>query len=222
MSNATRNASPDAPDVLVLGIGNLLWADEGFGVRAVEALHDAYAMPAGVELLDGGTQGLLLLDPVCSARRVLVFDAIDFGLAPGSLRVLRDREVPAWGSTKMSLHQQSFHELLAIADLQGRFPPHLVLIGVQPECLSDFGGSLSAAVKAQLPAAIGHAVAQLGDWGFAPARRAAPAERLNAAALELAAYETGRPSADAACRVGDARFLGIRSANERRTDTEPC
>ena len=221
MSNATRNASPGAPDVLVLGIGNLLWADEGFGVRAVEALHDAYAMPAGVELLDGGTQGLLLLDPVCSARRVLVFDAIDFGLAPGSLRMLLNREVPVWGFTKMSLHQQSFHELLAIADLQGRFPPHLVLIGVQPECLSDFGGSLSAAVKAQLPAAIEHAVAQLGDWGFAPARRAAPAERLNAAALELAAYETGRPSADAACRVGDARFLGIRSANERRADTEP-
>jgi len=44
-------------EALVLGIGNVLWADEGFGVRAVEALHDAYECPGGVLLLDGGTQG---------------------------------------------------------------------------------------------------------------------------------------------------------------------
>ena len=47
-------------EVLVLGIGNLLWADEGFGVRAVEALHAAYEFPATVTLQDGGTLGLLL------------------------------------------------------------------------------------------------------------------------------------------------------------------
>ena len=59
-------------EALVLGIGNLLWADEGFGVRAVEALHAAYEFPAGVTLQDGGTLGLLLYEPVACARRVLV------------------------------------------------------------------------------------------------------------------------------------------------------
>ncbi len=214
MCNATCNAPHGhAAQVLVLGIGNVLWADEGFGVRAVEALHDAYEMPADVELLDGGTQGLLLLDPVCSARRVLVFDAIDFGLAPGTLRVLRDREVPAWAGTKMSLHQQSFHELLAIADLQGRFPASLTLIGVQPERLADFGGSLSEAVRAQLAPAVAAAVEELAAWGYAPrARSSPPAQRLNAAALRLDAYESGRPPEELACRHGDARFLNIRHA----------
>jgi hydrogenase maturation protease len=80
---------------LVLGIGNVLWADEGFGVRAVEALHDAWDLPPEVTLMDGGTQGLILLADVTAHRRVLVFDSIDFGDAPGTLRVLRDREVPA-------------------------------------------------------------------------------------------------------------------------------
>lgn len=202
-----------AADVLVLGIGNVLWADEGFGVRAVEALYDAFETPPGVLLLDGGTQGLNLLEPVVAARRVLVFDAIDFGLAPGALRVLRDREVPAWAGSKMSLHQQSFHELLAIADLQGRFPPVLTLIGVQPERLADFGGSLSDVVRAQLAPAVAAAVEELAAWGHAPrARSAPPAERLNAAALELDAYEAGRPAEEVAWRVGDARFLNIRHA----------
>jgi len=199
--------------VLVLGIGNVLWADEGFGVRAVEALNDAYEVPPGVALLDGGTQGLNLLEPVITARRVLVFDAIDFGLPPGALRVLRDREVPAWGGSKMSLHQQSFHELLAIADLKGRFPPVLTLVGVQPERLADFGGSLSESVRAQLAPAVAAAVAELAAWGYAPrARSAPPAQRLNAAALALDAYEAGRPAEEVAWRIGDARFLNIRHA----------
>jgi hydrogenase maturation protease len=202
---------------LVLGIGNVLWADEGFGVRAVEALHAAYALPAEVELLDGGTQGLNLLEPVVSRAAVLVFDAIDFGLEPGSLRVLRDREVPAWAATKMSLHQQSFQELLAVADLQGRFPPRLTLIGVQPERLADFGGSLSDSVRERLSLAVELAAGELSAWGYSPvARSGAAPERLNAEALALAAYEAGRPAASEACRIGDARFLNRRRELESR------
>ncbi len=208
--------TPADAGALVLGIGNVLWADDGFGVRAVEALHEAYALPATVQLLDGGTQGLNLLEPVLSHSAVLVFDAIDFGLAPGTLRVLRNRQVPAWGAAKMSLHQQSFQELLAVLDLQGRFPPRLTLIGVQPQQLSDFGGSLSACVKARLPTVVQRAVEELTAWGYAPVARAqfAP-ERLNAAALDLDAYERGRPSAQQACRTGDARFLKLRQAPEQ-------
>ncbi|MDJ0640733.1 MAG: hydrogenase maturation protease, partial [Paracoccaceae bacterium] len=46
---------------LVLGIGNLLWADEGFGVRCIEALAESRSFKGNVTLLDGGTQGLYLL-----------------------------------------------------------------------------------------------------------------------------------------------------------------
>lgn len=200
---------------LVLGIGNVLWADEGFGVRAVEALHECYALPPSVTLMDGGTQGLVLLADVTAHPHVLVFDAIDFGDAPGTLRVLRDREVPAWAGAKMSLHQQSFMELLAIAEVQGRTPPHLTLIGVQPEVLMDFGGSLSDSVRARLPEALALAAAELDGWGFeAMPRDAPPAERLNDRALRLADYERNRPAAEAASRIGDARFLNIRHAIE--------
>src|SRR6266496_5794983 len=97
---------------LVLGIGNVLWADEGFGVRAVEALHDTYAFPPEVRLVDGGTQGLYLLNAVMATRRLIIFDAIDYGLRPGTLKVLRNAEVPAWGAVKVSLHQTGFQELL--------------------------------------------------------------------------------------------------------------
>ena len=199
-------------EVLVLGIGNVLWADEGFGVRAVEALNDAYAFPPGVELLDGGTQGLHLLDHVCNARRLVLFDAVDYRLPPGSLEVMRDAAVPAWGAAKMSMHQSGFQELLALAQLKGRVPERMTLIGVQPEELSDYGGSLRPCVRARVPEAVALAVRELEAWGFAARPRAGHSPpRLNAAPLAIDAYEAGRPPPEEACRVGDARFLGIRA-----------
>jgi hydrogenase maturation protease len=196
-------------EALVLGIGNVLWADEGFGVRAVEALHAAFAFPMGVWLQDGGTLGLSLYEQVASARRVLVFDAIDYGLAPGTLKVLRDGEVPAWGRTKLSPHQTGFNDVLALAQLNGRAPETIVAIGVQPVELSDFGGSLREPVRARLPEAVALAARELSAWGFpgTPRLAGSPFEPLNAGPLAIDAYEAGRPSAADACRIGDARLL---------------
>jgi hydrogenase maturation protease len=195
-------------EALVLGIGNILWADEGFGVRAVEALHAAYVFPDTVTLKDGGTQGLYLFDLVASARRVLVFDAIDFALAPGTLKVLRDAEVPAWSSTKMSPHQTGFNDVLALAQLRDEAPEAVTLIGVQPEALADLGGSLRAPIKARIPEAVELAARELDAWGLAGRRRGdGEFLSLNASALAIDTYESGRPSEAAACRIGDARFL---------------
>lgn len=200
---------------LVLGIGNLLWADEGFGVRAVEALHQRWQLPPTVAVVDGGTQGLYLLDLLCEAERVLVLDAIDYDLAPGTLRVLRDHQVPVWSDKMMSLHQATFQELLSLARLRGRFPTHITLIGVQPLVLDDLGGSLSPVVRARVDEAVELAVAELSAWGIEVLPRgAAPAEPLSPGALALQAYEAGRPAASLACRIGDARFLHQRRAVE--------
>src|SRR5260364_80564 len=77
--------------ILVLGIGNILWADEGFGVRVVEEFHRRYAVPDNVTILDGGTQGLYLVNYVEEADGLIVFDAIDYGLAPDELELAPDR-----------------------------------------------------------------------------------------------------------------------------------
>ena len=195
--------------VLVLGIGNVLWADEGFGVRAVEALHAAYVFPDDVQVIDGGTLGLYLFELIASSRRVLLFDAIDFGLPPGTLRVFRDGEVPAWGAVKMSPHQTGFNDVLALAALRGRGPEKITLIGVQPRELEDLGGSLTDPVRARVSEAVEIGAHELAAWGFPGAARPSGASYapLNASALALAEYEGGRPSAEDACRIGDPRVL---------------
>jgi hydrogenase maturation protease len=193
-------------DALLLGIGNVLWADEGFGVRCVEAFADSWELPPGAAWMDGGTQGLYLLPHVQGTRRLLIFDAIDFGLAAGTLRVLEGADVPCYlGARKTSLHQTGFQEVLACAALTGSLPESLVLIGVQLADIDDFGGSLRPQVRAQVPRAVELAVARLTEWGLAPIPRAT--HRPRGAPVGVERYEIGRPSVEDACRIGDARFM---------------
>lgn len=179
--------------ILILGIGNLLWADEGFGVRAVEAMNARWRFPDNVSLLDGGTLGLNLIHHVQEAERLIVFDAIDYGLAPGTLKVVLNDEVPMYlGVKKMSLHQTGFQEVLACARLTGQCPAELVLIGVQPAELDDFGGSLRDEVKAQIEPSLEIALEWLARWGVSPELREEGALPLGAPSLGLEAYEALR------------------------------
>lgn len=165
----------DAPRVLILGIGNILWADEGFGVRAVEAFHRAYDVPANVTVLDGGTQGLYLVNFLQDHDHLLVFDAIDYGLEPGTLKLVRGDEVPKFtGAKKMSLHQTGFQEVLSAADLLGAAPRELALIGCQPLDLEDWGGALTEPVRGRIAESLALACAILAEWGVVVAPRATP------------------------------------------------
>jgi len=184
------------PKTLVLGIGNILWADEGFGVRAVEAFHARFETSGDVTVLDGGTQGLYLVQFVEACDQLLVFDAIDYGLEAGELLFIKDDAVPRFtGAKKMSLHQTGFQEVLSAADLLGRYPDRLALIGVQPLDLEDWGGPLTAPVRAAIEPALDAALKVLAEWGV----ECRPRVELNATVAPLLKndlddrkYENGR------------------------------
>lgn len=198
-------------NVLILGIGNLLWADEGFGVRAVEEFHRQYETPDNVTLMDGGTQGIYLVQHVRDADILIVFDAVDYGLPPGTIKRVEDDEVPQFmGCKKVSLHQTGFQEVLAMADMMDDAPEKLLLIGVQPVELDDFGGSLRDKVKEQINPAIQMVVDYLAEIGIPVTKREAslPAESTIACPVMLTQpYEAERPSEELACRSGDERLL---------------
>jgi hydrogenase maturation protease len=193
---------------LILGIGNVLWADEGFGVRCVERLAERYSFGPEVHVLDGGTQGLYLLPFLDGARNLLVFDAVDYGLAPGTMKVVEDGEVPAFmGAKKMSLHQTGFQDVIATAQLMGICPERLCLTGVQPEELEDYGGGLRDIVAAQIDPAVDIGIAKLAGWGVTAEEGTAASHDLADIAIRRDAYESGRPSEEQAYRHGDERFV---------------
>ena len=194
--------------VLILGIGNVLWADEGFGVRCVEHLAATRAFDDTVRLLDGGTQGLYLLPFLEEADTLVVFDAVDDGLEPGTMKIVEGDEVPRFmGAKKMSLHQTGFQDVIATAELMDYCPQTLLLIGCQPEELEDYGGGLRAVVADKIPEAINIAVNWLEARGIHSTEGQTATPDLADQAILHSAYEEGRPSAEAACRTGDDRFF---------------
>ncbi len=200
--------------ILLLGVGNILWADEGFGVRCVEAFAERFETPEFVTILDGGTQGLLLIDPIREHDRVILFDAVDFGGTPAQLSVVRDEAIPAFvGARAMSLHQTGMTDVLSLAALLGWKPESATLIGVQPVVLEDYGGSLTPDVRLRVEEALDIAAAELQSWGVPITRRSVPlrGDTVITSALSIDFYEAGRPSAEDACRFGDERVL-VRSA----------
>jgi len=191
------DGNPGAFDTLILGIGNVLYADEGFGIRAVEAFNALYEFPQDVRVMDGGTQGIFLLPWVCSAQRLLIFDAVDFGMQPATLKLVRGEDVPCFmGAKKVSMHQAGFQEVLASADLMGSLPADLALVGVQPELLTDYGGSLTSGVRDRIDEAVDVACQVLREWGIEPLSRERPlsgTEHIGPVALDMRDYELGRP-----------------------------
>ena len=199
------------PRVLILGIGNLLWADEGFGVRAIEHLRDHYSFDENVTLMDGGTQGIYLVQNIRETDILVVFDAVDYGLPGGTLKRVEGAEVPKFlGCKKVSLHQTGFQEVLAMAEMLGDYPEHLLLIGVQPVELEDYGGSLRPEIKAQIQPAIDLALEYLAGFGMRAERRSAPLRpdtSASGAIADMGVYEAERPSDREACRKGDGRVI---------------
>jgi len=195
-------------NILILGIGNVLWADEGFGVRCVEALNERYQFPDNVRLMDGGTQGIYLVQHVQAADVLLVFDAIDYGLEPGTLKKIYDEDVPKFmGAKQMSLHQTGFQEVLAMAEFTGNYPSELLLVGCQPVELEDFGGSLRDEVRLQIEPAIHIALDYLAQFSITPTAHNGQSEGLSPEELTMHCYEAGRPAEEEAFRKGDPRFL---------------
>ena len=202
-------SAPHAITVRVLGVGNVLWADEGFGVRCVELLGADWEFPDSVELIDGGTLGLALIPLLQEATHVLLFDAVDHSGEPGSLIVARDDEVPRFmARDKMSLHQASMNDILAALEMLGHRPAAFTVVGVKPVELSDYGGSLTPPVRAQVPRALEIGLEELAAWGVVPRRRTAGTDDVAmAGALKMQRYETERPGEDMAWRRGDERFF---------------
>jgi len=101
---------------LILGCGNTLFGDDGFGCATVEYLEAHYALPEEVCLLDVGTGVRKLLFTLCLSparpRHLLIVDALDVGRAPGELFNIAPQDIPAIKMDDFSMHQLPTSNLL--------------------------------------------------------------------------------------------------------------
>lgn len=156
---------------VVIGLGNTLMGDDGLGVVALMRLQREWTVPPEVELIDGGTAGMCLLPIIEGAARVLMIDAIDMRVAPGTkVSIARDR-LPRYLATKISPHQIDLRDVLALAELRGTLPDEAIAIGLQPAAI-EMSTELSDAVERGLDDLVVDVVGVLRAWGHHCKRKA--------------------------------------------------
>lgn len=158
--------------LLVLGLGNPLCGDDGLGVAAVEELGRRYRAPPGALFLDGGTLGLSLLPFLEDAEQAILVDAVRDDAPPGTLVRLSGTEVRPAVESRLSVHQVGVADLVGAADLLGRLPRRLVLLGLVPASL-DLGVGLSPEVAPRLGALVEAVAAEAQALGHPFPERAA-------------------------------------------------
>jgi len=151
---------------VVVGLGNLVHADDGVGVHAIQLLMGDDRVPSNVVLMDGGTQGLSLLPYLSGSERLLVIDAIDVGAAPGTLLRLEGKACESLPG-KPSVHQLGFADMMIALRLLGGAPEQVVVLGVQP-LSTDWSAELTPPVQAALESLPGLVIAQLESWAAMP------------------------------------------------------
>lgn len=156
--------------ILVLGLGNILLSDEGVGVRIVEALDAGHDLPNGVDVLDGGTSGMDLLDMVAERDCLIVADAVNADGPAGRLIRLEGKNIKVLFETRFSPHQLGLSDMLAALTLVNKAPRRVVIIGVVPQDLS-LGLELSPAAAGGRDAAVSMIVDELSRLGVAPTPR---------------------------------------------------
>jgi hydrogenase maturation protease len=146
--------------VLVLGVGNLLLRDEGVGVHVVRQLSEM-DLPEHVEVCDGGTSGMDLVDEFEGRRKVIIVDTVQGGNEPGALYRMTTDDIEETEKQRISLHDVDVVDLLKLVDFYGIKRPEIVVYGVEPKDMVTMDMELSPEVAAKVPKLIDYVLKEI-------------------------------------------------------------
>lgn len=137
--------------ITVLGVGNILLKDEGFGVSVVNYIKEKNLLPEGVNIIDGGTGGMRLIPIIMNTDCLIVIDAVKGNGTPGDIYRFTIKDIPLKIRQKTSLHEISLQEVFSLLNLLEGKNPETIIIGVEPKETS-FGMGFSQEVESVIPA----------------------------------------------------------------------
>jgi hydrogenase maturation protease len=159
--------------IALLGLGNLMRTDDAVGMLTLRELEDCGRLPPYVRIIEGGTLGLDLLESLRGISHLLVLDAVDTGVVPGTLSRFEGQEIDNLPVSK-SVHLLGFSDLMCALRLIDAAPAEVVLLGVQPAS-TDWGTVLTPDVFPAQQTLMQSALEQLAQWIVEGSALAAPA-----------------------------------------------
>ena len=141
--------------ILILGIGNLLFKDEGVGIHVAEKMSKM-DLPPDVEVMDGGMKAPIFMYIIEGRKKVIVIDAMQRGGPPGSIYRFSEKEYDEKRKGFPRTTQESeFDDALKTTYLMKTTPDEVVFIGVEPEDMGEkdlkLNIGLSPTLKKKMP-----------------------------------------------------------------------
>lgn len=136
--------------IKIIAVGNDLYGDDGVGKAVLHALEQIPEMNS-IELINGATDALGLIDHFENTAHVILVDAAQMGEEPGTVKVFSKDEVRL--NIKMdhlTVHGISLAETFDIAEAVDKLPEKITIIGIEPENIG-ISEKLSDAVKQSIP-----------------------------------------------------------------------
>lgn len=153
-----------SPEIMILGVGCILYSDEGFGVRVIEIIQERYEFPDNVLVVDGGVLGINLLGVISKPDHLIVVDAIRNKGKPGDMYRLDGEAIPERIRAKNSLHQVDFLEALTLCQALDKVP-ETVILGVEPEDIETLSTELTAATQSKVDPIIDKVLSEIKRLG---------------------------------------------------------
>ncbi len=139
----------DINNITVLGVGNILYSDDGVGIRVVEKLEREYEFSDNVDIVDGGVLGVNLLGVISNAGRLIVVDTVLNHGNPGDLHRLEHDQIPNRILAKNSLHQVDLIEALTLCNALDHVPD-TTIIGIEPKNLESLSEHLTPEIEGRI------------------------------------------------------------------------
>ena len=130
----------------ILGLGNVLLQDEGFGVHFVRWFSGRYHLPDEVDVIEGGTMAYALLDIVCRCEHLIVIDVIKADDEPGSIYRFSQEDMLANMPPPTSAHEVQFMDVLFQAELLDE-SPETVFLCIVPQKYDEMALTMTALME---------------------------------------------------------------------------
>lgn len=155
----------------ILGLGNILFRDEGFGVHFLNEMEKNYLFPENVKLVDGGTLGYGLLDTISSCDRMLVIDIIKSEDQPGCIYRFTQAEMELHLPTPTSAHEVEFFDVLLKVELMNKLPETIFLCITPQEYVGKMDQTMTPLMYNSFPAMEKIFLKELAEWQVTPTRQ---------------------------------------------------
>jgi hydrogenase maturation protease len=152
------------PQITIMGVGNILYRDEGVGIRAIERIEELYDLPDHIVPVDGGVLGVNLMGVISQADKLIVIDAVYNGGQPGDLHRLAGDQIPKRIVAKNSLHQVDMLEALTLVSAIDRHP-ETVIVGIEPQDIETLAVGLTPLIESRLDDLVAMALKEVDAFG---------------------------------------------------------